>query len=298
VEPIEGGDVARWTIRLVPLVIVLLVAAACGSQRTVAVLDAPPPDSPAASPYAGPMFVPVDHRDRATVMERSGAAGRALECNGKPYLGGGADYRGMDLYEIGDSAEEALANYVASFDAWSVPDRGYRVERTDQGRALLSYDVAGLTRVAIVLAEDIENYAGDTGWGVETWAQCDPSELPREVAERLGFGIWEDDDGRAVPVTQVQSWQGAEHCDWQDITFLQLGGDRRRQFVEDRKNEFGPDLLRTTFAADVELPADAEDTGYRREGRHLWLAADGTAAYLVGERAVERWPASKGFGCE
>ena len=42
-----------------------------------------------------------------------------------------------------------------------------------------------------------------------------------------------------------------------------------------------PGLLRTTFSADAKLPADATDTGWGRDGRQLWIAADGEAAYLV-----------------
>jgi hypothetical protein len=45
---------------------------------------------PAATPYDGPMYVMLDFRDRATAMEASGAARRALVCTGTPYRGGGA----------------------------------------------------------------------------------------------------------------------------------------------------------------------------------------------------------------
>lgn len=38
------------------------------------------------------MSLPADYADKATVLERSGAAGRALECDGMPYSGGGGDY--------------------------------------------------------------------------------------------------------------------------------------------------------------------------------------------------------------
>jgi hypothetical protein len=52
----------------------------------------------------------------------------------------------------------------------------------------------------------------------------------------------------------------------------------------------------TTYDGDAELPADAEDSGYRNGGRQLWLVPDREAAYLVAEddpADVERWPAAR-----
>jgi hypothetical protein len=43
----------------------------------------------------------------------------------------------------------------------------------------------------------------------------------------------------------------------------------------------------------TELPAGANDTGWRRDGRRLWLTRE--AAYLVDHedpRDIERWPAA------
>jgi hypothetical protein len=39
------------------------------------------------------------------------------------------------------------------------------------------------------------------------------------------------------------------------------------------------------------LPADATDTGYHYEGRHLWMSADAEVAYLIDSNRVEAWPA-------
>ncbi len=77
----------------------------------------------------------------------------------------------------------------------------------------------------------------------------------------------------------VLSFQGAEHCDWQDITFLRLGFDRDHQYVRDVDREFG-DLLAGTYDDRASLPPDARDLGYTRDGRELWLV-EGSAAYLV-----------------
>lgn len=274
----------------------LVLLAGCGAPTVVSAGD------PVRTPYSGPMKVPQSFADRASVQERSGAAGLALECSGKPFAGGGADYLESDLYEIGDSAAEALDHYLAGEPnaRYATPGEGYRVEREDGGRVLLSYDVAGGTKVAFVAAADVGNYAGDRGWGIEAWAQCDPAEFPRAVAEDLGFGIWTDERGRAVPTTTVHSRPGPEHCGWDDLTFLHLGGaERGAVFVRDRHGEFGAEMLRTTYDDEVVLPADAEDAGYRRENLELWLAPDHSAAYIVdGDGTAERLPAGLGVVCE
>jgi hypothetical protein len=95
-------------------------------------------------------------------------------------------------------------------------------------RAHPHYDVAGRTKVSIVAADGVRDWNGDEGWGVRAWAQCDPSEWPPDVTDDLNIGVWEDESGRRVPVTRIQSFQGAEHCSWDDITFLLLGPEGHR----------------------------------------------------------------------
>jgi hypothetical protein len=161
---------------------------------------------------------------------------------------------------------------------------------------LFSHDVDGRTKVAMFAADGVRDWNGDEGWGVRAWAQCDPSELPRDVTDDLNIGVWQDESGRRVPVTRIRSFQGAEHCSWTDITFLLLGREETADwYVRDISAEFSG-LLRTTFSDEAALPADASDTGLRREGRQLWIAADEKAAYLVSlddPEDVERWPAAK-----
>ena len=202
-------------VRLViPALACLLLLASCGDD-TVAVAD------PAGTPYDGPMYVKLDYGDRATALEASGAAGLALECSGTPRRGGGAGYDD-GLVEVQGSPEEALDNWLD--EEWAqVPESGYRIERVDDGRALLSWDVDDRTRVAVIVNDDITDYQDDTGWGVEAWASCDPSELGADVAEPLGFEIWTDADGDPVPTSEVVSYPGPEHCDWQDITWVVVG---------------------------------------------------------------------------
>jgi hypothetical protein len=195
--------------------------------------------------------------DRASVQERSGAAGRALECHAEPYAGGSGDYG---------------------------------------GRVLFSYDVRGRTKVAFIAANSMRDFNDDKGWGIETWSQCDPSELPDQVTSALGIQVWHDASGNRIPVAKIESYPGPEHCDWQDITFLTVDTKSgERLFVRDSTGELG-DLLVTAYDAVSTLPKHAIDTGFERGGRHLWLHPNGTAAYLVrrtSPESVERWPAAK-----
>ena len=74
-------------------------------------------------------------------------------------------------------------------------------------------------------------------------------QLPPEVTDDLNIGVWENESGRRVPVTRIQSFQGAEHCDWTDITFLLVGPERKADwYVRDpgRRRPFS-ELLHTTF---------------------------------------------------
>ncbi len=274
--------------RTLIVAVTTLMLAGCGSSAEVV------KGGPASSPYDGPMGLPVDYRDRATVLERSGTAGRALECDGDPYAGGGADYD-SGLASVQGSAKGALENLFEEDFVGALPEQGYRIEREDDGRVLFSYDVDDRTKIAFVASENVQDYNGDEGWGVEAWAECDPSELPASVTDDLGIHVWEDASGDRVPVTRIRSFQGAEHCDWQDITFLQLDRGRADEYVRDRSGELA-DFLRTPYDGSATLPPGASGTGLRRDGRELWLGASHDAAYLVSlddSDDVERWPASK-----
>ena len=190
----------------IPIVAVLL--AGCGS----AVVER---GGSAAPPYNGPLD--------------AGAAVGALECDAeKPYGRGEHDYND-GLARVKDSAAAALDEYMReSGPIFSTPSDGYAVEREQAGRVLFSYDVDGRTKVSMFAADGVRDWNGDDGWGVRAWAQCDPSELPPDVTDDLNIGVWEYESGRRAPVTRVQSFQGSDHCDWTDITFLLVGAESVR----------------------------------------------------------------------
>jgi hypothetical protein len=99
--------------------------------------------------------------------------------------------------------------------------------------------------------------------------------------------MWKDAaTGEPVPTTEVEAWRGPEHCDWQSMTFLQV---RRALYVRAPVPEL-EGAFAEPYRPHTALPADAVDTGFEREGEHLWLSADRGAAFVGSKEDVELWP--------
>jgi hypothetical protein len=264
------------------IVMAAVLVAGCGSV----VVDR---GRSATPPYDGPLD--------------AGAAVGALECDGETPNRHGEHGYDDGLAKVQASAEAALDDYMReSGPVFSTPSEGYAVEREQDGRVLFSYDVDGRTKVSMFAADGVRDWNGDEGWGVRAWAQCDPSELPADVTDELNIGVWEDESRNRVPVTRIQSFQGAEHCSWTDITFLLVGREGSADwYVRDTSGGDFSGLLRTSYDNVEAIPEGATDTGLRRDGRQLWIGPDEEAAYLVSlddARDVERWPAAKQrIGC-
>ncbi|MFF3333943.1 hypothetical protein ACFYWX_31070 [Streptomyces sp. NPDC002888] len=277
---------------LVAVAAVLAVAAVgCGTEKDVVVEGTPP-----ATPYAGPLHVAARDLDedsvRATRVE-SGAAGRALECDGEIYTGGQGER--WSEGDGGSTPEQGLKLYF-DIEQPDLPRSGYRVEREDGGRVLYSLDVGGRTKVAVVVTKD---RAGAPGWGPETTASCNPAELPADFTDSLPYEIWTDEQGRRVPTTRISSSAGSAHCDWQEAHFLELGqGEDARLYARDPDGVLEPGMLTAPYDGDVPMPAGAHDTGYRLRDRRLWLTGDPAKAYVRTPDGVEAWPLVKeGLGC-
>ncbi|MEV7983368.1 hypothetical protein [Streptomyces sp. NPDC086519] len=250
--------------------------------------------TPPATPYRGPLDIPAEETEASTpqaLRTASGAAGRALECDGEIHWGIGPD--GWSEDDGGGSPEDGLRLFFDMFDP-QVPRSGYRVERREAGRVLYSYDVGGRTKVAVVVARDQKDRPG---WGPETSASCDPSELPASVTSGPGWPeIWTDARGRRVPVSKITSSAGAEHCGWQSAHFLTFGG---RTYVRDPYGVFAEGSeLAGRYDGDTAMPAGAHDTGYRLRDWRLWLTDDGDTAYVRTSHGVQAWPMERrGFAC-
>lgn len=241
--------------------------------------------SPTATAYDGPLVAPG----------RYGAAGRAVDCLHAPT---GSNHT-ADVYSEGATSNTARAAVDTAFSEGlflDMPRVELAVAATEPDRELLTYEVDGAVLLAVVVRDGPASPgAGGDGWYVETIARCDFSEFPEDDAQLGGlvdYGVWADAGGTSVPVTRVYSTPGPAHCDWQEMTFLVLGdgGERRaRIYVEApiaelRGNMSGP------YLTDTELPDDAVDTGWHRDGRRLWLAADDRYAYVGSTSSVDAWP--------
>ena len=271
-------------------VLAAVTAVGCDDGTGVRVAKGTPP----ATPYSGPLHVPtksLDGHSTRVLRMASGAAGRALECDGEIFEGSGPD--GWSRSDGGDTPEEGLKLYFDMFQP-AQPDHGYRMEREEADRVLYSFDVKGRTKVAVVVAKDQKDRPG---WGPETNASCDPAELPARLAAAQGWEVWTDRGGRRVPVTRLGSSAGPEHCGRQSAHFLHLD---RRTYVRDPEGVLGRDgLLKAPYRENVRMPAGARDTGYHYRGRHLWLTDDKDTAYVRTSDGVEAWPQPKGdVGCK
>ncbi|WP_019057746.1 hypothetical protein [Streptomyces prunicolor] len=266
------------------VVLVAVTAVGCGTEDGIDVVVA---GTPPAKPYAGPLYVP------ATDSDESGAAGRALECDGKMYAGGDAE-----TWSKGDGGKNPEGGLRAYFDIEQpdVPSTGYRVERRADGRVLFSYDVGGRTKVAVVVAKDGKNRPG---WGPETSASCNPAEFPASFTKAHGYEIWTDRDGHRLPTTVVSSSPGAAHCDWQKAHFLETGdGKNGRLYARDPDGVLEPGMLTASYDGDVRMPVSARGTGYRYQDWQLWLTSDASKAYVRTPDGVEAWPLVKdGMRC-
>ncbi len=267
------------------LVVVGLGAGGCGRSGEVA-----SPADQATTPYAGPLHLAP--AERTNEAERTaGAAGRVVECTTRV-----SGRIGRDPYEGGamsspDAALEAAASEVGYVGH---PDDFVR-ERSDDTRVLYTYRVGAKVTQAMIVAIGPTFDGGKTGWHAETWARCDLSEFPDAVMDASSQDRWSDRNGSRVPTYEISSGPGPEHCDWQTATFLHLDG---RTYIGNAPDSLVPEYVPDTYARSVPVPADATDTGYVRDGSHLWIAADRNAAYVGSEDSAERWPGTaKEFGC-
>lgn len=274
-------------MRLVVVVVMLWVgafAAGCGDPVVKRPDDIR--GERVADPYDGPLHLPSVNPTHKDPLVRSGAAGTALECSGDVYQGGYGKHTGVSGRY--GSPMEALRVLRVNWDMF--PERGYRVEREDGERILYSYDVNGKTKIAVIVVKQ------DARWHVEAAARCDPAELPDSVTDEMGVGVWTDQYGNRVPVTELASRQGPAHCHWESITLL-IAKDKM-YFRDPNGMLKGLKTIERPFDPHAILPWNATDTGYTIDGQRLWFAADKSAAFVVSGANVERWPAfPEGFGC-
>lgn len=263
-------DVVR---HLCLLAAVLLVAAASGCGHHAAKV--------AAAAYDGPLYV----RGAAAKHPGAGAAGNVVDC--RTWQGGG--FSTAKVYGDGATADgpaQALevANHEGVFEGGP---NGLQVAKTVRDRVLYVREVRGTVKQAVIVHNGpASKGAGGPGWYVESWATCDYSEFPTSFTDSIGLQIWTNSAGDPVPTTTTESWRGPEHCDWQSMTFLQLG---KAVYVRSPQSDVAAYFARP-YRENADLPNNAVDTGFQRAGHKLWLSHDKQLAYVGTKSAVEAWP--------
>jgi hypothetical protein len=238
----------------------------------------------------------LDSKDAANAIEREpGAAGRVVQCETKVV---GEFRRGR--YEGGETGRTPEAGLRTGLDegAFDGPEDGYLLERREGERALFTIRVDSQVKMAVVLLNG-PALGTLSGWHMESWARCNPSEFPDQVTRERGLEIWTDDTGKRVPTYRVVSSAGPEHCDWTSMRFLNLD-ESDRPYVREPDPEYLDDYFAEDFRARVKLPDNAIDTGLNHGTEHLWLSADRKRAYIGsrGAATVELWPrTTQPFGC-
>jgi hypothetical protein len=269
---------------LLPLTLV-----ACGTNSSLV--------EKAATSYDGPLYL-AEGEGR---HPRAGAAGDVVDCDD---WGTGSAFHG-DVYAEGATSDSpaGAVRTARSEGLWSMPpDLAVAAESDD--RVLYVAEVAGRPKAALIVhdGQGSEGAGGD-GWYAESWAVCDIVELPADFVEQLGYEVWTDADGQIVPTRRLEVFRGAEHCDWQDMTFLSLGrwDNQAPTFVRDPDPDpYLRNYLAEPYQPEATLPADVVDSGFRRGQDRLWLAPDRSRAYVgTAPDDVEMWPRMvKRLGCD
>ncbi|QLQ11539.1 MAG: hypothetical protein HZY75_15645 [Nocardioidaceae bacterium] len=259
---------------MLPLVV------ACGTERSLR--------EKAATAYDGPLYL-AEGEGR---HPRAGAAGDVVDCDA---WGTGGGFRGGEYSEGATSDSPAEAVQTAySEGLWLMPPE-LTIAAESEDRVLYVTEVAGRPKAALIVYDGQGSQgAGGDGWYAESWAVCDLVELPADFVEDLGYEVWTDVDGQIVPTQRLEVFRGAEHCDWQDMTFLSLGrwDDQAPTFVRDpNPDPYLREYLADPYLPHTTLPAGAVDSGFRRGQVKLWLTPDRSRAYVgTVPSDVEMWP--------
>lgn len=111
---------------------------------------------------------------------------------------------------------------------------------------------------------------------------------------------WTDARGCFVRIDVLAERSGPDHCGWEDADVLIVGtplgepytsANDSVTYVRDPDAVFGDPDLAAGYEADANVPAEAVDSGFRREGLSLWhVPGDQSAVWVVEGDTAERWP--------
>lgn len=247
------------------------------------------PAAPTPAPYDGPLWIAPD--PALDLWNDPGAAGRVVTCD-QPVLGGSSTspFTGG---EVGESPESGLQAWRDD-SSWPGLEGDMQPVRTEPDRVLFTYAAGDRVLQAAVVhrgpaAEGTGAGADGIAWYVESSARCDVVEYPDGLAESRGTEVWTDAAGRRISSQVVSSSTSDNDCLVPGTRMLHVDqGAPERAYL--RNTADYPDRVAEPFQADVPLPADALDSGYRHGDERLWFAADRSRAYVGGPERFEVWP--------
>jgi hypothetical protein len=179
-----------------------------------------------------------------------------------------------------DTPTEALQEVLG--EGFVVPRSGYQELARDDDAVLFGFRNRKDVKVAVrVIA------TGSGGWIPEWLADCDLSEFGRGADMGPGVWLWANRDGRTI-----EERRGPAHCRQQSTRTLWFDGPGvrgRALYVRDPEGHFR-DGWRAPYLRSTTLPANARNTGYRRDGASIWMAADRDSVYIKQGGTVQRWP--------
>lgn len=252
-------------------VAILLAACSASPIATPATSDSGGSIDPTADPTAGLAETATD----------------LLDCDGQvSSMGGRADdFGGFD--DGAATPDDAFASWIAA-NPFPIPRGGYRALGPSGDRWVYAYQADGRTKVVVVISPRFAAEFGEA-FAIEEMRTCNPAEYGAAVDLGPGRRAWVHVE-TGLLLTDIE---GPSHCDWQSARLLHVmnpDGTLDRQYVRDPEGVL-PGPLLEGYAEDVELPADALDSGYRtQDGLVLWFTESDAAAYVVTPDGIERWP--------
>lgn len=181
-----------------------------------------------------------------------------------------------------ETPEAALAEMLT--DDFVIPVRGYHELARDADSVLYGFRRSGEVKVAIRATRSEMHH-----WIPDWLADCGLSEYGRQAEMGPGVWLWANRNDRTI-----QERRGPADCGQQSVRIIwwTTPSERRRDeriYVRDPEGRFR-DQWQAPYLRATTLPANARDTGYRRDGASLWMAPDRDSIYLKDGDRVQRWP--------
>jgi hypothetical protein len=190
-----------------------------------------------------------------------------------------------ELFTTGRGTPElAISELAHRANSYGVPftNEGFREIGRANGSIAYGYVSRGGYRAIVIVGRDGTD--ASARWWVDDVAVCHAAEVEPYAKTGVRTRRWTDAAGSPADFSVV------EKPDCYFGTKLIVEG---RLFVwspaENAEDSYGTAQLESAIGVVEGVPDDALDTGYRSSGASLFLAPDGTAAYVTLPDGVQQW---------